>query len=131
MISAVVMTAEMTLPMIPFMRRHGHSRRHVAEMTGAMAAPSLTAAVLYLTGGVQAHAVASIGHALMLPAMLAAMLYRRGDYTSSAHLQASSGGRTGSAGAGRLYDARRQRRKLNLPTAADSPSPTCPAARTP
>ena len=95
MISAVVMTAEMTLPMIPFMRRHGHSRRHVAEMAGAMAAPSLGAAVLYLTGAVQVQAVAGIGHASMLPAMLAAMLYRRRDYSSSAAPHASSGGRTG------------------------------------
>ena len=47
-----------------------------------MAAPTLVAVALYLTGAIQAHAVAGIGHIAMVPAMLAAMLYRRGDHTS-------------------------------------------------
>jgi hypothetical protein len=83
MFSAIVMTVEMTLPMIPFMRWHGHSRRHIAEMAGAMAAPSFTAVGLYLAGAIPAQAVAGIGHAAMIPAMLAAMLYQRRDYAST------------------------------------------------
>jgi hypothetical protein len=43
-VSAIVMTVEMTVPMIPFMRWHGHSRRHIVEMAGAMASPCLLAA---------------------------------------------------------------------------------------
>ena len=82
-LSAVVMTAAMAIPMIPFMRWHGHSRRHIGEMVGAMASPSLVAVLLHLLGAVQAEALAGIGHAAMVPAMLASMLYRRGDYTSS------------------------------------------------
>jgi flagellar biosynthetic protein FliP len=80
-VSAIVMTVEMTVPMIPFMRWHGHSRRHIAEMAGAMASPCLLAAFVYTAGVVSAEAVAGIGHAAMVPAMVVAMLCRRGDYS--------------------------------------------------
>jgi flagellar biosynthetic protein FliP len=91
-VSAIVMTAEMTLPMIPFMRWHGHTLRHIVEMAGAMAAPAVVAGGLHLAGAIPADSVMGIGHLAMIPAMLAAMLYRRSDYTAPASAVVSTGG---------------------------------------
>ncbi len=59
-LSAIVMAATMTAPMIGWMRYHGHGWRSVLEMAAAMFIPALLAAVLYLVGAATAQTVTNI-----------------------------------------------------------------------
>lgn len=89
--SAFVMDATMTVPMVPFMRRHGHSWTRVAEMGGAMVLPTVVAVALEGTGVVSAGSVMSIGHLAMVPAMVVAMLVRYREYAAPAHVATVAG----------------------------------------
>jgi flagellar biosynthetic protein FliP len=82
--SALLMDATMTLPMVPFMRRHGHSWERVAEMAGAMVLPTVVAVVLSVAGLLAAGSVLSAGHVAMVPAMVVAMLARYPEYAGPA-----------------------------------------------
>jgi hypothetical protein len=84
-IVCVVMTFNMAVGMVVWMRFRGHGWWASAEMTAAMyAATAITLAMFWL------HIISSdplIGlmHVLMVPAMLFAMLYRRDEYAYSHH----------------------------------------------
>jgi hypothetical protein len=84
-IVCVVMTFNMAVGMVVWMRFRGHGWGASAEMTAAMyAATAITLAMFWL------HIISSdplIGlmHVLMVPAMLFAMLYRRDEYAYSHH----------------------------------------------
>ncbi len=81
-LSAMVMAFNMTVPMAIWMRWHRHGWRPVGEMAGAMFAPAVLSALLYLAGAVSAEAVMGIGHIGMFLAMLGAMLYRYRAYAA-------------------------------------------------
>jgi hypothetical protein len=74
----------MTVPMVAWMRWHGHGWRPCGEMAASMVIPTLLAITL-LAGGI----VASFGtlmaseHIAMFPAMLIAMLVRPEEYNST------------------------------------------------
>lgn len=84
-IVCVVMTFNMAVGMVAWMRFRGHGWRASAEMTAAMyAATAITLAMFWL------HIISSdpligVMHVLMVPAMLFAMLYRRDEYAYSHH----------------------------------------------
>lgn len=81
----VVMTFNMAVGMVVWMRFRGHGWRASVEMTAAMyAATAITLAMFWL------HIISSdpligVMHVLMVPAMLFAMLYRRDEYAYSNH----------------------------------------------
>ena len=77
--SLLVVAVGMSLPMIPWMRRRGHSRRSSWEMAAAMALPVIPFACLAWFGvveGAQCGLYCIVGFV----AMLALMLYRRAEY---------------------------------------------------
>ena len=75
------MAVTMTVPMVAWMRYHGHGWQPVWEMSAAMFVPTF-AAIGLLWGGVVAdeHAAMAIQHTAMFPLMLVAMLLRRSEY---------------------------------------------------
>ena len=75
------MAAGMSVPMVVWMRRGGHSWRNSAEMTAAMFAPALVLIVCYRLHAVSANSVCPLACATMIPAIVVAMLYRLDDYT--------------------------------------------------
>lgn len=78
---ALGMAAAMCVPMVAWMRRHGHAWRLCNEMTAAMLLPYVVLIVLYRAGALGAGAICPLGCAFMFPAMIAAMLYRRDEYS--------------------------------------------------
>jgi hypothetical protein len=77
---ALGMATAMSVPMVAWMRRHGHAWRLCIEMTIAMFVPYLVFIVVYWLGGLSAGAICPLGCATTFPAMIAAMLYRRSEY---------------------------------------------------
>jgi hypothetical protein len=78
----IVMTFNMAVAMVAWMRLRGHSWRASAEMTAAMYVATGLALCLFWIHLVSADGTLALMHALMLPAMLALMLYRRGQYSA-------------------------------------------------
>lgn len=79
------MALTMTLPMVAFMRYHGHARRANLEMAASMLIPALGVMAL-LTMGVGTTSTLMVPeHVAMLAAMLFAMLLRRDEYSSPTH----------------------------------------------
>jgi hypothetical protein len=70
----------MTIPMIAWMRHHGHAWRPCNEMAASMVLPTIAAMVLMWTGAIGFGTAMVLEHAIMLPAMLAAMLLRFDEY---------------------------------------------------
>jgi hypothetical protein len=84
-LSVLVVTMSMTVPMTASMLYRGMPRRIVAEMSASM--PVLAIALLCLgwSGAIPMSAMAPAEHALMMPAMLVPMLVRLDFYTGRAH----------------------------------------------
>jgi flagellar biosynthetic protein FliP len=87
MISAMALT--MTAPMVAWMRYRGHGWPVCADMTAAMAIPTLSVLALLWSGLVDdLGTLLLIEHVAMLPSMLVAMLLRRDEYTGAVHRHA-------------------------------------------
>ena len=72
----------MTVPMVWWMQRRGHSPAATREMAAAMIVPSLGAVALLAASVIDDFdALLGIQHGAMLPAMLGVMLLRRGEYS--------------------------------------------------
>jgi hypothetical protein len=81
----VEMALTMTIPMVAWMRWHGHAWRPCNEMAASMLLPALGALGLLAAEVVtDTTSLMVLEHAAMLPAMLAVMLLRRDEY-SCAH----------------------------------------------
>jgi hypothetical protein len=78
----VVMTFNMAVAMVAWMRVRGHDWRASLEMTGAMYAATAVALCMFWLHLVSADPTIGVMHILMLPAMLALMLYRKEEYSS-------------------------------------------------
>lgn len=78
------MTSAMSLTMVAWMRRRGHTWRESGEMTAAMAVPVVAVLACYRAGAVTADPVCPLSCVLMIPAMAAAMLFRLDAYTAHA-----------------------------------------------
>jgi hypothetical protein len=83
-IVCVVMTFNMGVGMVAWMRHRGHGWRASAEMMAAMYAATGTALAMFWTHIISSEPLIGVMHVLMLPAMLIAMLSRRQEY-SHAH----------------------------------------------
>lgn len=81
-VSALVMTVNMTVPMVLLMLRHRHGSRAILEMASSMGAPTLAAAGLHALGAVGSDQVMSVAHLAMFPAMLLVMLRRYREYAA-------------------------------------------------
>lgn len=80
-IVCVVMTFNMAVGMIVWMRFRGHGWRTTAEMSLAMSAATAVALGMFWLHIVSEEPLIGLMHILMLPAMLAAMLLRREEYS--------------------------------------------------
>jgi hypothetical protein len=76
----VEMAIIMTIPMVAWMRHHGHAWRPCNEMAASMFLPTLAAMALMWTGAIGFGTAMVLQHAIMLPAMLVAMLLRFDEY---------------------------------------------------
>jgi len=77
-----VMSLNMTVPMVAWMRFRGHGWAASAEMAASMIVPTLLALALLAAGVVtDGHDLMGIQHTLMFPAMLGVMLLRRDEYS--------------------------------------------------
>ena len=79
------MAATMTIPMVAWMRYHGHRWQPTLEMAASMIIPTLVAIVLLASDVVAFDALMGLEHVAMLLAMLVAMLLRLDEYTRHAH----------------------------------------------
>lgn len=79
------MAATMTVPMVAWMRHHGHAWRPCSEMAASMVVPTLVAILLLEAGVAGFHALMGLEHAVMLIAMLAVMLARFDEYAGPHH----------------------------------------------
>ena len=80
------MAATMTAPMVAWMRYRGHGWPACADMTAAMAIPTLGVLALLWSGLIgDLGTLLVIEHVVMLPSMLVAMLLRRDEYTGAVH----------------------------------------------
>lgn len=79
---ALGMAAGMSVTMVAWMRRRGHSWRSCREMTAAMFVPAFVLIACYWSGVVSADAVCPVACTLMVPAMAVAMLFRLDTYTA-------------------------------------------------
>ena len=79
-LALLAMASAMSVPMVAWMRRRGHSWRMGAEMSGAMFVPALAIIACYWLGGVSAEPMCGLACAAMIPAMVVAMLFRLEDY---------------------------------------------------
>lgn len=80
--SAVVMSVNMTVPMVLLMLRHRSGTGAIAEMAGAMILPTLAAAGLHVVGILGPQHVMTVAHVAMFPAMLLVMLRRHHHYAT-------------------------------------------------
>lgn len=78
---AVIMTANMTIGMVIWMRHRGHNLSQIAEMAGAMFVPVAVLIFPFWAGLLSRGALMGGLHVLMLPAMLGVMLRRRDVYS--------------------------------------------------
>jgi flagellar biosynthetic protein FliP len=88
-LAAAAMATYMTVPMVWWMRRRGHSPRMGAEMAGSMVVPSIAVIALYELGAIASGTVMAAQHLVMVPAMVAVMLARYEHY-SQPHAQVAS-----------------------------------------
>jgi hypothetical protein len=80
-----VMALTMTVPMIGWMRYHGHAWRPNLEMAASMLVPTFAVMALLSAGVGTSGALMVPEHMGMLACMLVAMLVRRDEYSSAAH----------------------------------------------
>ena len=79
-LKAALWLVVMTGPMVAWLRYRGMSWRQSAEMSVAMALPTLAALPGFWSGLITPRALNSIEHTAMLPAMFALMVFRRREY---------------------------------------------------
>ncbi|HEX6579886.1 MAG TPA: hypothetical protein VF195_03340 [Actinomycetota bacterium] len=79
-IVCLVMTFNMAVGMVAWMRFRGHPWRITAEMTLAMCVATAVALAMFWLHIIAADPMIALMHVLMLPAMLAVMLRRREEY---------------------------------------------------
>jgi uncharacterized membrane protein YhaH (DUF805 family) len=84
-IVCLVMTFNMAVGMVAWMRFRGHGWRASAEMTGAMYAATAVTLGMFWLHIISVDPLIGLMHILMLPAMLLAMLYRRDEYAYAHH----------------------------------------------
>jgi hypothetical protein len=87
------MATIMTIPMVAWMRHHGHGWRPCNEMAASMFLPTFGAIILMWTGAIGFTMAMALEHAVMLPAMLIAMLLRIDEYACdhARHQQLAAG----------------------------------------
>jgi hypothetical protein len=73
-LSVLVVTFNMTAPMVAWMRHRHHDGRMIAEMAGAMVVLAVTVLIAAAVGVIQQADMALAVHGLMMPAMLIPML---------------------------------------------------------
>jgi len=78
----LVMTFNMAVAMVAWMRFRGHGWRACAEMTGAMYVATAIALGMWWVHLISADTTIGMMHVLMLPAMLGVMLYRTEEYSN-------------------------------------------------
>src|SRR3954447_25573699 len=89
------MATIMTIPMVGWMRHHGHAWRPCQEMAASMYLPTFAAIILMATGAVGFMTAMGLEHVIMLPAMLVAMLLRIDEYACDhSHHHHAAGDRT-------------------------------------
>ncbi len=86
-VEGLVMTVNMTMGMVLWMRYRGHGLTHIAEMAGAMAVPFTVLIYPFWMGLITGDGLMAGMHILMLPAMVGVMLFRRSVYTRHHHHQ--------------------------------------------
>ena len=79
-IVCLVMTFNMAVGMVAWMRLRGHPWRMTVEMTLAMCVATMVALAMFWLHIIAADPMIALMHVLMLPAMLAVMLRRREEY---------------------------------------------------
>jgi hypothetical protein len=79
-IVCLVMTFNMAVGMVAWMRLRGHPWRMTVEMTLAMCVATTVALGMFWLHIIAADPMIALMHVLMLPAMLAVMLRRREEY---------------------------------------------------
>ena len=89
-LSLIVITVNMTAPMVAWMRFRGMARRPTAEMAAAMAILALLILLAGWTGIVAMDTLPWLAHGLMMPAMLVPMLMRPAAYAGHIHQRAVS-----------------------------------------
>jgi uncharacterized membrane protein YhaH (DUF805 family) len=80
-IVCLVMTFNMAVGMVAWMRLRGHPWRATAEMTLAMSVATTVALGMFWLHIVDADPMIALMHVLMLPAMFVAMVRRREEYS--------------------------------------------------
>jgi flagellar biosynthetic protein FliP len=78
--AALVMTLNMTIPMVLWMRVRGHTWERAGEMGAAMMIPAIVIVGLAIAGVISRDGLAGTVMDPMIPAMLGLMLYRRSEY---------------------------------------------------
>jgi hypothetical protein len=87
------MATIMTIPMVGWMRHHGHAWRPCHEMAASMFLPTLAAIALMASGAISFMTAMGLEHLIMLPAMLVAMLLRVDEYACDhSHHRAAADG---------------------------------------
>ena len=82
-VALLAMATIMTIPMVAWMRRMGHSWRPCNEMAASMYVPTFAVIAMMGAGALDFMGAMGLEHVLMLPAMLVAMLLRREEYSCS------------------------------------------------
>lgn len=94
-IVCVVMTFNMAVGMVAWMRFRGHGWRASAEMTAAMYAATAITLGMFWLDIISSDPLIGVMHVLMVPVTLLAMLYRRDEYAYSHHLMEPGAARVG------------------------------------
>lgn len=81
-LSALVMSVDMTVPMVLLMLRQRHGVLLTVEMAASMLTPTLAAAGLHAWGALAADRVMTVAHVAMFPAMLLVMLRHHRHYAT-------------------------------------------------
>jgi flagellar biosynthetic protein FliP len=83
--SAVIMTTNMAISMVVWMRYRQHGWAATSEMAAVMYVPLVLLVVPYWVGLLSGGALLGVSHMLMIPAMVAAMFHRRDEYAGDHH----------------------------------------------
>jgi hypothetical protein len=83
-LSVFVVTFNMTVPMVAWMRYRHHDRRMIREMAGSMVVLAMVALIAGRVGVIPQSDMALAVHGLMMPAMLIPMLMHLHLYTGTA-----------------------------------------------
>ena len=79
-VPALVMAFNMSVPMVLWMRRRGHSWSYTLEMAAAMFIPVLVLTPVHWLDFISGDGLSMIQHAVMIPSMIVVMLHRRQEF---------------------------------------------------